>query len=30
MNNAILFTPVPSPILTAQIQLWDEVKALKQ
>jgi spermidine/putrescine-binding protein len=30
MNNAILFTPVPSPILTAQIQLSDEVKALKQ
>ena len=30
MKTAILFTPVPSPILTAQIQLWDETKALKK
>jgi spermidine/putrescine-binding protein len=30
MKSAILFPPVPSPILTEQIKLWEELKALKQ
>jgi spermidine/putrescine transport system substrate-binding protein len=30
MKSAILFEPVPGPILTPQIQLWEEMKALKQ
>jgi len=30
MKSAILFEPVPGPILTPQIQLWEETKALKQ
>jgi hypothetical protein len=30
MKSAVLFSPIPSPILTAQIQLWEEMKALKK
>jgi hypothetical protein len=30
MTSAILFEPVPGPVLTPQIQLWEEMKALKQ
>jgi spermidine/putrescine-binding protein len=30
MKSAILFRPVPGPILTAQIKLWEETKALRQ
>ena len=30
MKSAILFPPVPGPILTQQVQLWDEMKALKK
>ena len=30
MKSAILFLPIPGPILTQQVQLWDEMKALKK
>jgi hypothetical protein len=30
MKSAILFPPIPGPILTPQVQLWDEMKALKK
>lgn len=30
MKSAILFPPVPGPILTQQVQLWDEMKTLKK
>jgi len=30
MNTAILFPPIPGPILAEQIQLWEEMKALKK
>ena len=29
MQSAILFPPVPGPILKPQLQLWEEMKALK-
>ncbi|HEY7763413.1 MAG TPA: extracellular solute-binding protein [Aestuariivirgaceae bacterium] len=30
MQTAILFPPIPSSVLAEQIQLWDEMKALKK
>jgi hypothetical protein len=30
MQTAILFPPIPSSVLAEQINLWDEVKALKK